>query len=249
MSEETEALPPIHPESAGPIRQFFRDLVDCLTEPRRFFSERFPKISFTYALAFGLIVYWISAVLGWLTRVVQHQTLLDGLLKMRDQLQQLPFWRSLPADIWAQNPERLSMFPAWLAEVFGLALNPFGTLLHFVINGLIIWIGAMILVPKDSTRDPVTLANLVKLVALAAVPELVGAILGFLPFGLGMLISNVYAFVLLMIAISIRYRVSYLRSFAIIALPGFLGLMVFGCIVTVVSAMVFGTFAAFFHVH
>lgn len=254
MNEETPVTPTFEqPKSLGPISQMYRDLIDCLTEPRLFFTERYPKINFTYALAFGIIIAWLGAVLEWLTRVVRHETLLDGLLQMRNQLQQLPIWKNLPADIWAQQtPEQTSMFPAWLAEVCSVALSPFSTLLGFLISGLILWVGASILVPKDPAhgeRDTVNLSNLIKIAALASVPKLVGSILGFLPLALGTFIGSIYAFCILLLALSIRYKVSYLRSFAIVALPRIIGVMVFGCIIGVFVTLIFGTIAALFQVH
>lgn len=246
MNDELSASP--QPTPLNPIQQIFRDLIDCLTEPRQFFTVRYPQITFNYALAFGIVVNWIAAFLAWLTRVVRHETLLDGLLKMRDQLQGLPFWKALPKSIWAQNPEQTSMFPAWLAEVFSLALNPFGTLIHFFIYGVMIWIGASLLISKRDDRDSITIPNLVKIVALASVPQLIGAILGFLPLGLGGLIAGVYGFALLVLAISIRYSVSYLRSFAAVVLPGLIGMLIFGCILAVFTALIFGTIAALFQV-
>jgi hypothetical protein len=266
MNDEPEITQKIEP--LNPVKQIYRDLIDCLTEPRRFFSERYPKITFNYALAFGIVVNWLASFLEWLTRMVRHETLLDGLLKMRDQLQQLPLWKNLPADIWAQNPEHISMFPAWLAEVFGVALSPFNTLVRFLISGLMLWIGASILVPKTLTqsqastdplneipeptpghRDLVNITNTIKLVALASVPNLIGAILGFLPLGLGGFFAGIYSFVILILAISLRFRVSYLRSFAIVVLPGIIGTMIFACVIGVFLALIFGTIAALFQVH
>ena len=264
MNEENLISTPAR--ELSPIHQMYRDVVDCLTEPRWFFTERYPRITFNYALAFGIVVNWMVAFLEWLTRVVRQETLLDGLLRMRDQLRQLPIWKNLPADIWAQNPERTSMFPAWLAEVFGVALSPFQTLIHFLFSGLLIWIGASLLVPKAMTqpqasndplneipapqsgRDLVNVTNTIKLVALAAVPNLIGAILGFLPLGLGAFIGWIYSFCILILAISIRYRVSYLRSFAIVILPGVIGMIVVSCVVSVFAALIFGTIAALFQV-
>jgi hypothetical protein len=266
MSEETTITIPSRP--LNPFHQMYRDVVDCLTEPRWFFRERYPRITFNYALAFGIIVNWVAAFLEWLTRLIRHETLLDSLLKIRSQLQQLPVWKNLPTDIWAQTPEKTSLFPAWLAEVFGVALSPFQTLIRFVVSGLILWIGASLLVPKaltqsqaaadplnevpvhePSLRDFVNITNTIKLVALASVPSLIGAILGFLPFGMGGAISWVYSFVILVLAISIRFRVSYLRSFAIVVLPGIVGVVALSCIISVAAALIFGTIAALFQVH
>ena len=242
---------PIQPARSNipSFRLMYRDVVECLTEPRLFFTDRYPRISFNYALALGILVSWFGAFLDWLTRVIRHETLLDGLLRMRDQLQQLPIWKNLPADIWAQNPEKISMFPAWLAELFGIVLSPFNSLVHFLVSGILLWIGASILIPKTEDRDRVTLANTIKLVALTSIPKLFASILGFLPLGLGTLIGAVYAFVIMVLAISIRYQVSKLRSVATIALPGLLGIFIFGCMIAVLFALIFGTLAAFFQVH
>ena len=215
-------------------KQFYRDLVECLTEPRRFFGIRYSQISLSYALAFGILINWVAAFFDWLTRIIHHETLLDGLLKMREKLQGLPMWKSLPSDIWAQNPDHTSLFPAWLAEVFGLALSPFQSLLHFSIDGVSV------------TRDPPDLAFAIKLTALCAAPNIVGSILGFLPLSLGAFIAGIYTFALTMIALMTRYQVSGLRAFSMIILPGLMAVFAIGCILSVFGALLFGSMAALF---
>jgi hypothetical protein len=138
----TDFETPIAPESLHPVKQFYRDVIDSLTEPRFFFTHRFPKISLSYALAFAVLVNWIADFLAWLTRLVNHETLLDGFLKMRDQLSTLPIWKDLPTNLWAQQPDHVaSVFPAWIAEVLGVALSPFQTLIRITLAGLSIWMG------------------------------------------------------------------------------------------------------------
>ena len=235
-------------------KQFYRDLVECLTEPRRFFGIRYSQISLSYALAFGILINWVAAFFDWLTRIIHHETLLDGLLKMREKLQGLPMWKSLPSDIWAQNPDHTSLFPAWLAEVFGLALSPFQSLLHFLIRGMVLWLGIYLLLPREPisidgvsvTRDPPDLAFAIKLTALCAAPNIVGSILGFLPLSLGAFIAGIYTFALTMIALMTRYQVSGLRAFSMIILPGLMAVFAIGCILSVFGALLFGSMAALF---
>jgi hypothetical protein len=147
VSPDSAAAPPSF--EVSPVKQFYRDLFDCLTEPKFFFTERFPKTSLSYAFAFGIIVNWIAAFLSWIIREVKHETLLDGFMRMRDKLQQLPVWRSLPDNFWAQGDHPSTpLFPSWLAEVMRIILSPFQSLVHFAISGLVLFIGAYLLIPK-----------------------------------------------------------------------------------------------------
>ena len=238
---------PFAPKPIGPIKIFYRDLVMVLTEPRTFFESRYPQTSFTYALTFGIIVTWIAAFLSWLTRVVRHETLFDGLIKMREKLQELPFWKSVPENFWAQtSPDAGHMVPAWLAEMFGIVLAPFQALISLTIYGIVIFVGCYLLVPKTTDRDSVEVKNTIKLVAFASAPQLISAVLGFLPIGLGPFIGAIYGFVLLVFALSIRYRVSGLRAFGIVILPGFVTLIAFGCLIGVFAGVLFGLFASLF---
>ena len=251
ISEITQNIEPPLEEASLPL-QFYRDLVACLTEPKQFFEVRYPKLSMNYVLAFGVLVNWVASMLDWLTRTIRHETLLDGLLKMKDKLQVLPFWKNLPSDIWAQAPDPSSMFPAWLAEVFGVALSPFQSLFHFLIRGLILWIGLYLLLPRDSTaeikdqRDAPELSHAIKLTAICSAPNLVGSILGFLPLSLGTLVAAIYSIALLIIALTTRFKISGLRAFAMMILPGILAMFVFGCILAVFGALLFGSLAAIF---
>jgi len=90
-------------EPVGPIKQFYCDLVLVLTEPKLFFESRFSETSLSYALAFGIIVNWIAAALSWLTRTIRHETIFDSLIKMRETLQELPFWKNVPDNFWAHQ--------------------------------------------------------------------------------------------------------------------------------------------------
>ena len=248
-------LPPIQPESGRAqtlIKLFYRDVVQCLTEPHRFFESRFPQMSTTYALAFGIAVNWIAAFLEWLTRVVRHETLLDGLIKIRDQLSELPIWKNLPTDLWTQGTERASLVPAWITEVFSVTLSPFGSLFAFVFRSALLFIGVYLLLPKQglipNNRDDITYNNTVRIIAVCAAPHLIGAILGFLPFELGTLIAGIYVFALLMIAVSTRFKVSSLRSTAMIILPSILMIFLFTCVISVFGALLLGGLASLFGV-
>ncbi len=242
-SEPTD-FKPTEPENL--FKQFYRDIVDSLTEPKLFFTNRYPKISLSYALAFTVVVNWISDLLQWLTRIVRHETLLDGLLKMRKQLESLPLWKELPSSIWAQVPEHTSFFPAWLAEVLGVTLSPLHSLFRAAIGGVVLWIGALLLVPKDSDRDGIQLANFVKLVALVSAPNLIGAILGFLPMGLGAFFAWIFGIVLMIYAISLRYKISKLRSIGVMIIPGIVLSVVATCVIGVFMGLFFGIIAALF---
>ncbi len=241
---------------ANALQVFYKDVVDCLTEPKQFFTVRYPQISLTYALTFAVVVNWISDTLAWLTRIVRHETLMDGFLKMRDRLSLLPFWKDIPPTLWAQ-PDHSSMLPPWLVEALGIALSPFQSLIHVVLTGLFIGVGAYLLVPKHviqshahnvahEAKDNVEIAGAIKIVALCSAPHLIGSILGFLPLGLGSLISGIYVLVLLIFALSIRYQISYLRSFATVILPGILLMVVGGCVLLTFGAVLVGMADTFF---
>jgi hypothetical protein len=245
--------PPPPPPADGPVVQFYKDVVGSLTEPRKFFNERYPKISFVYALTFGVVVNWIADFLSWLTRMIRHETLLDGLLKMRDRLQELPGWKDLPPSIWAQQaPDHTSMFPAWMAEVFSVALSPFNSLFRIFISGLVIWLGVYFLVPREQTypaRDSYEVKNVIKIIALTSAPSLISSILGFLPFGLGSTFGWLYAFVLLIFALTIRFQISGLRAFAIVIFPGIILSVAGTCLIATFGALFFGMIAALFSFH
>ena len=250
----SETPPPGEPpRSLGPVKQFYRDLMDTLTEPRFFFRERYPKISFNYALTFGIVVSWIAAFLDWMTRIVRHETFLDSFLKMRDKLQDLPFWKVLPDNFWAQSAnEHASLFPAWIAELLGIALSPFQSLLGFCVSGFILFLGAYFLVPKEDTgitRDKAQISSLIKLVCFAAAPRLISSILGFLPLGIGTLIGSIYGVVLTIIALQERFKVSGLRACGIMILPGILVVFVMSCMIGAFAGILFGLFAALFGSH
>ncbi len=241
------------PRALGPVKQFYRDLIDVLTEPKSFFHSRYPQISFNYALTFGIIVSWIAAFLDWMTRIVRHETFLDSFLKLKDTLQDLPFWKALPDNFWAQTAtENVSLFPAWVAELLGIALSPFQSLLGFCVSGFILFLGAYFLVPRDETdhpRDNVKISLLIKLVCLAAAPRIISSILGFLPFGMGSFIGSIYGVVLTIVGLIERFRVSGLRACGIMILPGILVVFVMSCMIGAFAGILFGLFAALFGSH
>ncbi len=253
-SSLTSQAPPVHSESlkpVGPVKQFYRDVMDCLTEPRHFFEVRYPQVGLTYALTFGIIVSWIAALLDWLTRIIRHETLYDGFLKMREKLQGLPIWKSLPEDFWAQPTSTPSTFPSWLTDVFGVLLSPFQSLAGFCISGVVLFLGAYLLIPKktEAKQDPVDITHLIKIVAFTSAPHLIASVLGFLPLGMGSLIGWIYGIALVMIALSQRYKISNLRALGIIALPSLVGIFILSCFVGVLLAVGYGMFTAMFGGH
>lgn len=233
------------------FRQFYEDLVGSLTEPRRFYTERYPQMSQNHALAFGLGVSWLATALKWLTRVLNHESFMDSFIRIRDQLMQLPVWRELPTSIWAQNPTTVpAAFPAWIAEAGTVALYPFSFLLQIVISAVALTIGAYLFIkPRtDGTADRPDLTHFMKIAALASTPSIVGAILSFLPIGLGTTIGWLYAFLMLLFAVSIRYKVSMLRSFAVVVTPWFALAMAGACGLGLFGAVILGFIASLFGV-
>ena len=242
------------------VRHFYRDLVDSLTEPRRFFAERYPHLSFNYALAFGLTVGWTGEGLKWAVRMINHETLMDGFLKIRDQLMQLPIWKDLPTSMWVQNPTEIqSLFPAWIAEAATVALFPFSFLIKIVISSVALAVGGFFFIGNRSkshqesqllgggpamVSDPSDLTHWMKLVAATSGPLMLSAILSFLPLGLGNMVGFLYGLAILLIAISIRYRISMLRGFAVLTAPWLALLMIGGCFIAFFGAMIFAFIAA-----
>ncbi len=252
---------PIHPKSgldsntpAGLVRQFYQDLVQLLTLPRSFFEHRYPRVSTYYALAFGIVVNWLAAVLSWMTRIVKHETLFDALNRMRDRLSVLPMWKSLPTDLWPATSDHFSLFPAWMTELFGITLSPFSTLMGFFFRSAIIFLGVYLLYPKEqlqeprSPRDRPEYTGVLRITALVAAPNLLASLLGFMPAGLGDFVGGIYTLVILLIALSVRYRVSGLRAFAMVFLPGTLITVLFSCVLAVFAGIFFGGIAALFGV-
>jgi hypothetical protein len=220
-----------------------------LTEPTLFFKARYPETSFTYAFAFGIIVCWIASFLEWLTRIIRHETLFDSLAKIKESLQELPFWKNVPENFWAQNvPEPSTVMPAWLVEVFGIVLSPFQALLKITFYGMVIFVGAYLLVPKQdhTNRDTIELKHTIRIVAFSVTPALITALLGFLPMGLAGLIGWIYSIVLLVVGLSTRFGVSKARALGVVALPGILSFVFVGCIIGVFAGLFFGLIASIF---
>jgi len=227
------------------IRTFFRDTSLILTEPRRFFRERFPTIGFSQALAFGITAQWLASILEWLTRIVKHETLFDGINRIRESFTSLPFLKDIPDTIWNQAAPQAAPQSAWLVEVGALIVSPLQSLFMFCVSGMIFFIGGLILISKTPApeRDSPEPSNFIRLSAVSAAPALVGSILGFLPLNLGGFIGWVFHIVVLTLGISSRYRVSLFRACGVIFLPGLLVLLAFGCFLALIALGL----AALFH--
>ncbi|NDF13877.1 hypothetical protein EB061_00950 [bacterium] len=223
------------------FRSFFSDLILILTEPKFFFRERYPHLRPAHALAFGVTSSWLAALLAWVTRVIKHETLLDGLHRIQEKLSTLPLWRELPQTLWQQ--EGAAGLPAaWKAEIFAVILTPFQSLAQFLLYGVLYYLGALILIPpplRESGSDKVGAGPFIRLCAVSAAPGVVGAILGFLPFSLGALIGWIYGVAILMIGISVRYHVSSMRALAVILIPGFAGMITIGCVLGMLGVLFF----------
>ena len=240
-----EHLPAISPDP-GPVRTFSNDLILLLTEPVRFFRDRFPAYSLNRALVFGIVLNWIAAAFEWLTRLIKNESLLDGILRVKRQLETLPFWNQLPDTLWNQRAEPAAI-PAWLAELSGIALSPFQSVLNFTISGISLFVGAWLLIRrKNQGEDPVEIPVFVRLVAFASAPRLIASWLGFLPVGIGGLIGWIYSAALLILGLKVRFRISGLRSLVLVLLPGILGVLAIGCLIGGVVAIGIGLMAALF---
>jgi hypothetical protein len=235
------------------LNGYFRDVILILTEPKRFFEERYPELSFSQALVIGVLSNWIAAFLMWLTRIVKHESLLDGMRKMREILGTLPIWKDLPDSIWQQGgggPQ--SFLSSSMLELGPIAISPFQSLINFCVRGLILMLGVYLLVPRRASSpqtDSVSPSTLIRLNAVAVTPILVGAILGFLPFMLGGLIGGIYTFVILLVGVSTRYRVSYARAAGAIILPYFILIFFCGCLAFGFSALLGGILGGLFAGH
>jgi hypothetical protein len=244
----TEHLPAVTPEP-GPVKQFLSDLVLLLTEPVRFFKERFDAYSLSRALVFGIVVNWFASGFEWLTRLLKNESLLDGIQRVMRQLETLPFWNRLPDTLWNQRAET-STIPAWLAELSGFALSPFQSLLHFTLSGLSLFVGAWLLIRhRNKGEDPVELPVFVRVVAFSSAPNLIASWLGFLPVGIGGFIGWVYSAALLVLGLKVRFRISGLRAIVLLVLPGLLGLLALGCLLAGLVGIGFGLLAALFGTH
>lgn len=232
----------------GIIKQLYQDAFRVLTEPVRFFDERFEAMSFNYSLVFGLVITWIAAFFDWITRAVKHESLMDGFLKIKNQLQQLPIWKDLPADIWAQGENVNSLMPAWGLEGLRMLVNPFHSLFSFFIYGILFWLGATLLVSKDNpTRKSVTITNVIKITSIASATSIVGSILGFLPLSLGSFLGWIYHTAILMIGFSERFQISRLRGLAVVFLPTIVTIVVASCLVGLIVALFAGIISSLFH--
>ena len=248
MENQDASYEKISPNSNGVVKQFYQDAIQVLTEPTRFFKTRFDSMTFNQALVFGLVISWISAFAEWLTRVVKHESLMDSFMKLKEQLQQLPFWKDLPANIWAQGNATANFLPEWGMEGLKMLINPFHTLILFFISGVVFWLGATVLVSNaNTTRTSVTITNVVKITAVSAATSLVAAILSFLPFGIGGFFGWLFHLAILTIGFSERFQVSRPRGLAVVLLPSIIALVFFSCFIGIVIALFAGIFMSLFH--
>jgi hypothetical protein len=239
---------PTQPEKAGVIKQYFRDLILLMSEPRAFFKNRYAEMSLIQGLTFGIVSNWLATFFEWLTRQVTHRTFMSGFQKIQERLSNLPFWNNIPDTLWTQGKAQAEIIPNWLAELTNITISPFQALIKDCVYGTIIALGAYLLIHQKEKggRDKVEISNFIKLFAISTVPYLLGSILGFLPFDLNNFISWIYSVAILIIGISTRYRVSTLRSFVIVILPGFFGVIAVGCLIGGTIGMFILAFAALF---
>ena len=239
----------INPDSnLGIIKQLYRDALQALTEPVRFYQTRFEQMSLNYSLVFGLVFCWIAAFFDWITRAVKHETLMDGFLKIKNQLHTLPFWKELPADIWAQGDNVNSLMPAWGFEGLRMLINPFHSLFSFFAYGIIFWLGATLLVSSENpTKKSVTITNVIKITAISSAAQIVGSVLGFLPIGMGSFFGWIYYTALLTIGFSVRFQISRLRGLAVVFLPTIVTILVASCFIGIIVALFAGLITSLFH--
>jgi hypothetical protein len=221
---------------------FFKDLILILTEPKFFFRERYPKMRSAQALAFGVMASWLAAFLNWITRVIKHETLFDGLNRIHEKLSTLPFWRDLPDTIWQQSSPA-GIPAAWKAEIAAIILTPFQALSQFLIYGVLYFLGAWVLI-RPTSEERIGAAPFIRLCAVSSAPTVIGAILGFLPFGLGALVGWIYGIAILTIGISVRYRISSIRALGVILIPGVTGMIAIGCFLGLLVVALYGAFRA-----
>jgi hypothetical protein len=232
----------------GMLKQFYRDAVMVLTEPTAFFKGRYESMSFNYALAFGMAISWIAAFIDWVTRALKHESLMDGFLKIKDQLHSLPIWKDLPEDIWTQGSKATSIMPEWGMEGLRMLINPFHSLISYFIYGVIFWLGASLLVTKENpAKKSVTIHNVVKITAISSAATIVGAVLGFLPFEIGSLVGWIFHTVILTIGISESFNVSRPRGLAVVFLPTIITIVFFSCLVGIMVALFAGVIASLLH--
>jgi hypothetical protein len=246
-SEEMNQTGPV--ENTGLVKQLLQDGYSVLTEPTTFFKTRYEKASFNQSLALGLAATWIAAFLDWVTRSIKHESLMDSFHRIKSQLKSLPIWKDLPDDIWAQGDQASQNFlPTWGMEGLKMLLTPFNSIFLIFINALIFWAAALILVDKNNpARKSVTLNELIKITAIAYTSALVGSIFGFLPLSLGSMIGWVYHIALLVIGFSIRFNISRLRGLVMVFLPTIALIMIAGCFIGFLFAIVGAIVSSLFH--
>ena len=244
-SEEIKTTPD---SPRGYFEQWYRDSISVLTEPIQFFKTRYQKMSFNQALVLGIVLSWIAAFLDWITRAIKHESLMDGLLKIKEQLHSLPIWKDLPETMWTQGNSAVSILPEWGMEGMKMLITPFHSLVSFFVYGVIFWLGAVVLVAHDNpAKKQVTINNVVKITALASTASIVGAVLGFLPIGIGNFVGWIFHTALLVIGFSEVFNISRLRGLAVVFLPTFVTIIFFSCLVGVVIALFAGVIATLLH--
>ena len=232
----------------GIIKQIYKDAIHLLINPVEFFQIRFEQISFNYSLVLGLVISWLAAFLDWVTRAVKHESLMDGFLKIKNQLHSLPIWKDLPADIWAQGDHVNALMPAWGLEGLRMLINPFNSLFSFFVYGIIFWLGATLLVSNENpAKKSVTITNVIKITALASVTSIVSSVLGFLPIGLGGFLGWIYHTAVIAVGFSECFKISRLRGLVVIFLPTIVAIMVASCFIGVIVALFAGLISSLIH--
>jgi hypothetical protein len=235
-------------QQPGLLRQMYRDAVSVLTDPSEFYSNRFETLTRNHAIALGLVVSWLAAFADWIVRALKHESLMNEIKKIQNQLQGLPIWKDIPESIWNQGEIMQSFLPEWVMEGLRMLLNPFHNLFMYYTSGFVFWLGASLLVQKNNPfRKNVHYQNLVKIAAISSVSSIVGGILGFLPAGLGGFVGWIYHVVLLMTGFSVQFNISKLRSLSVIFLPSLIGFMMALLIIGLVVGLMVAIVSSLFH--
>jgi hypothetical protein len=190
----------------------------------------------TDTLVFAVVVSWIASLMEWVVRVLKNETNIGGLNALSQQLDALPIFKALLSPGMMGDFSAISNYPVWLFEFSAVAVSPFKALIEVIMGGVFVWLAALIFIPKTADRDPVDLPSFIRLMAVASTaPKLVGAILGFLPLGLGSFIGAICVFMLQVFGLKIRYHISSLRGTVVLILPG---LVVMTLMLALVAAVV-----------
>lgn len=226
---ETNNPEPLRPETSL-ITRYFDQLWRCIRTPSEFFRSLPADLSLGHALTFGLVTYWIGALLSYFW----GQAFSFGIAELLKPLESFDSSGQLSK---ALNHNVFS----WVFGVGAVALAPVFGLVGIVFEAFGIALALVLFAPKPSERTPGTpkasLEEAIRLVALSYTGKIFNAI----PW-VGGAVAWVSCLILIAKGAENRLKVSPGRGWLIALFPYIAGAL----FALLLAALLFGVFFWFF---